>query len=350
MWTRGPTTFHLVPSDALPAPVVLHLEIAALAELRSPGSGRARFAEGGPGQAEQEVGYAMRLASREELGRYGDPRDPGLPDPAREEVWVLAAIQATPRFAIVDGATLRRQLEEVLAADPRAREPFAREKGAAPYLPLAARYDGRQTLAALADTCETCGGRAEFTGRAEARGREVHAVLHCSCCQVDFPVWSRATEPLLAAWQAATLDAPDRLRLRDALRVLRGGSGTEALIRAAGNGRRLPWLGAEEVQIAPESSEPWVRLVLESCVWVPAPARRSRILEAMAFVCRAGAGASALSAHLRQAEEEDIAWAMGELRFRPCASAAAVALLLPMFEESPFPRVQAAGRRWPNPA
>lgn len=255
MWTKGPVTCHLSPSEALPAPLALHLELAALAELRVPGAGRARFRVGGPGQAEQEVGYATRVETTEELGRYADPHDPALPDPDMEEVWVLAGVHTEPRYVLIEGPVLRARLEAVLAADPRAQQPFAREKGLAPYLPAAARYDGVGTLTELADPCETCGRRAGFTGRVDVRGREVYALLHCPQCRVDFPVWSRAAEPVLAAWQAASMDAPDRLRLREALAVLRDGAGTEALILDAENGRRLPWIGIDEIRIAPGLAE-----------------------------------------------------------------------------------------------
>lgn len=348
MWTKGTVTHHLVTSEALPAPFALHLEIAALAELRAPGAGRARFGVGGPGQAEQEVGYATRLQSAEELARYADVDQPGIPDPAREEVWVLAAVHTKPRYVIVDGPTLRARLDEALAADPRAREPFAREKGAAPYLPAAARYDGVRTLAALADTCETCGGRATFTGRADVRGKEVYATLHCPRCRVDFPVWSRAAEPVLAAWLAATLDAPDRLRLRDALAVLRAGTEVDRLLAAAERGRRLPWLGIDEVRVAPALAERWLRLVLDAAGWVPAPTARGRIAEALAFVSVVGTGAATIAARVGTMADDDLAWAFGELSLRAGPAVTALQPVRAVLDEGRFPKARAAANRFPE--
>lgn len=165
---------------------------------------------------------------------------------------------------------------------------------------LARSYDGVATVSELASECETCGVRAPFTGHFREQDGLLYALVRCGGCSVTFPVWDRATAPLLAAWAIAVGD----------------GESGEKLLGSNANApaTRRPFLAAPSVEHA--HAAPWIMHILHGNDWIPSPSPRGRWIEAAVAAGFFGAGSSLVEAGYATASSEDIAAAQDAVRRR----------------------------------
>jgi hypothetical protein len=139
------------------------------------------------------------------------------------------------------------------------------------------------TLSSISDDCETCGGRATFTGRARVVGGRVYAVLHCPTCTVDFLVWKASFAPHLDAWierfglGGPPADGP----FAEAWATLRGGEPEAIAALVHRPPPLLPLLSVDDAPVPSTVAATWVRLVLDWEGWVPAPSDADRVEEAL---------------------------------------------------------------------
>jgi hypothetical protein len=142
------------------------------------------------------------------------------------------------------------------------------------------------TLSRLRSECELCGQWSRFTGRTEMRDGRTYAILRCPTDGGEFPVWSQAGEPLLAAYERARGGLINPGAYQRAFAILTRTDETAVRALLAAPPADLPLFSVEDVSVPRDLAGRWCELLLDWDGWRPRPARSVRVEEALATAVR----------------------------------------------------------------
>lgn len=158
------------------------------------------------------------------------------------------------------------------------------------------------TLSTLSETCETCDGRAKFTGRVSEIDGRLYAVVHCDSCRVDFPVWSREKETFLRRYVHARKTLEDPAEFDGLWRDLQGDDPDEAFRRLAKDLRfnaDTVWPALDYDDTPLGASVPlaliWAELWLDHAGLRPVPDPADRLEQALVAAMRSRHASCALT-------------------------------------------------------